>query len=65
MAKMPANVVINVNNDFIRGRTNSPSKASLRSASVTSNAFSILYHERMDTNNDLPDEKVRNPIDSS
>jgi len=32
---------------------------------VTSNAFSILYYERMETNNNLLDKEIRNPIDSS
>jgi len=62
---MPANVVMDVDNDFIRGRTNSPSKVNLKSVSVTSNAFSIPYYKRMETNNNLPNEEIRNPINSS
>jgi len=64
IARIPADTTIDINNDFIRGRMNSPSNASLRSALVTSNAFSVPYHKRIETNNDLPDKKVRNPIDS-
>jgi len=44
MAKIPANVAIDVNDDNSRGKLISPSKASLRSTLVTSNAFSIPYH---------------------
>jgi len=65
MARIPADTAMDINNDFIRGRMNSPSNTSSRSALITSNAFFILYHERMETNNDCPDEKIRNPIDSS
>ena len=65
MAFIPANVAMDVNNDFIRGRSNSPSKASSRSTSVLSAASSIPYHERMEIKNDLPDEDIVDPIDSS
>ena len=65
MARIPADVAMDIDNDFIRGKTNSLSNTSSRSISVTSNAFSILYHEKMETNNDLPDKEIRNPIDSS
>ena len=44
MAKIPANVAIDVNDDNIRGRLISSSKASLRSTLVILNAFSIPYH---------------------
>ena len=64
MARIQANMAMDINNDFIRGRINSPSKVSSRSILVTSNASSILYYERIKTNNDLPDEEIRNPIDS-
>ena len=64
MARIPANVTIYINRDLIRGRKNSHSKASLRSALVTSNAFSILYHKRLEINNGFLDKEVGNPVDS-
>ena len=65
MAKIPADVVIDVNDDNIRGRSFLPSKVSLRSTSVTSNASSIPYYEKMEINNNLLDKKVRDLVDSS
>jgi len=65
MAKMPADVVIDVDDDNIRGRSFLPSKVSLRSTSVTSNTSSIPYYEKMEINNDLLDKEVRDLVDSS
>ena len=58
-------MVIDVDNNFIRKRMNSSSKVSSKSTLVTSNASSIPYYERMETNNNLPNEEVRNLIDNS
>jgi len=66
MARIPANKTMNIDNyNDIRGRTTSSSKTSSRSALITSNASSILYHERMEINNNLLDKEFRDPIDSS
>ena len=51
--------------DITRERFNSSSKMSSRSASVVSDALSILYHLRMEINNDLPDKITVKLIDSS
>ena len=54
IARLPANMAIDVNNyNDIREKLTFPSKVSLRSTSVTSNASSILYYEKMKINNDL------------
>ena len=65
MTFIPANVAIDIYNDFIRGRSNFPSKVSLRSALILSAASSISYHERMEIKNNLPNEDIVDPIDSS
>ena len=65
MARILADIAMDINNDFIRERSNSSSKVNSRSALVTSIASSVTYHQRMETNNGLPDEEVREPIDSS
>ena len=65
MAKIPADVVIDVNDDNIRERLFLPSKVSLRSTSVTSNTSSIPYYEKIEINNDLLDKEVRDLVDSS
>ena len=53
----------NYNN--IRGRKSSPNKASSRSAFISSSVSSQPYHKRIVLNNDLPDEEVVEPVDSS
>jgi len=63
IALTPANMNVNIN--FIRERTNSPSNVSSRGTSVLLKAFSISYYERMEIKNNLPNEDIVNPIDSS
>ena len=57
MASLLANMAIDVDNNFFRGRSNSSSKVSSRSVLVTSIASSVSYHQRCyeysDTNNFL------------
>ena len=66
MTRILANKVMDINNcNDIRKRTTSSSKVSLRSASVTFNALSILYHERIEINNNFPNKEFRNSINSS
>ena len=64
MANLPSEMDMNVDYDIIRGRLTFSSKVSLRSSSVISNALSTLYHERMEINNNLPDENSRDSVDS-
>ena len=65
MANLPSEMDMDVDCNIIRGRSTSSSKASSRNSSVTSNVSSIPYYERMEINNNLPDEDLRDPIDSS
>jgi len=58
-------MAMDIDSNSVRERSNFPSKESSRSASVTLNISSIPYHKRIEINNDLPDEKVRNPVESS
>ena len=64
IARTLANVTIDINSDSIRERSNSSNKTSSRNTLVTSNASSVLYHERMEINNKFWDEKVENPANS-
>jgi len=65
MAKIPDNVAMDVDSDTIRRRLSFFSKASFKNTSVTPNISLILYHERIEINNDFPDEEVENPVYSS
>ena len=51
--------------DITRGRSTFLSKMNSKSISVVSNTSSILYHLKMEINNDLPDKITVKPIDSS
>jgi len=63
---MNINITKKVDNfNSARRRSPSPSNVSSRSASVKLKAFSILYHERIVVQNNLPDEELREPIDCS
>jgi len=50
--------------DIIRGRFAFSSKNSFRELSITSQASSMAYHERMEVINNLLSEDSQNPIDS-
>ena len=64
MARILAYKAIDVDNyNDIRGRTTS-SKLSSRSTSITSNTLSIPYYEKIEINNNLPDKKSIDPVDS-
>jgi len=65
MANLPSYMDMDVNCNCIRGRSASSSKINLREASILSNASSTPYHERMEMNNNLPDEDIWDSIDSS
>ena len=63
---LPAPEVMDINNyNNVRGRKSSPSKASSRSALISSSVSSQPYHKRMVLNNDLPDEEFVEPVNSS
>ena len=56
----------NVNNfDNIRRRRPSPSRVILRSTFIILKTSSILYHKRMEMQNEFLEEEFRKPIDSS
>ena len=62
-------LVININDvdnfNNVRERSPSFSKVISRSPSVSLSTSSIPYYERMVINNDLLDEELKEPIDSS
>jgi len=66
MTHTPASVAMNIDgfNSF-RRRNNFPSNVSFRSSSVLSKASSIPYFKRIEIKNDLPDEDIVEPINSS
>jgi len=62
----PAPEVMDINNyNNVRGKKSSSSKASSRSALISSSVSSQPYHKRMVLNNDLPDEEFVEPVNSS
>jgi len=62
IARTLAYKVINIDNfNNIRGRSTSPSKIS---PSISSTTSSILYYKKMEINNNLPDKKFTEPVDS-
>ena len=65
MAKLLSGIEINVDSNSIRKRSTSFSKASLESALVTLNNLFTPYHERMEINNDFPNENLRDLVNSS
>jgi len=69
MAWLPADSVMDIDDiNFsanVRGRSHSSSRATTRSTLLISSASSILYHEKMEINNDLPDDDFKKPVDSS
>ena len=66
MTHTPAGMTIDIDgfNSF-RRRNNSPSNVSFRSSSVLSKASSVPYFKRIEIKNDLPDEDIVEPINSS
>jgi len=65
MANSPSYMDMDIDSNIIRERSTSSSKMNSREASVLSNASTTPYHERMKINNNLPDEDVWDPINSS
>jgi len=64
MAHLPFTMDVDIN-DITRGKSTSSSKISFRSTSVVFDVLSILYHLKIEINNDFPDKITVNPIDSS
>ena len=66
MARILVYEAIDIDNfDNIRRRLTSPSKTSFRSSSISSTTFSILYHKKIEINNNLLDKKFTEPVNSS
>ena len=66
MTITPAYKTMNINNfNNIRRRSTSPSKTSSRSSLISFTTLSILYHKKIEINNNLLDEKFTEPVDSS
>ena len=65
MANLPFYIYMNIDGNYIRERSISLSKMNSRKALILSNTLSTLYHERMEMNNNLLNENVWNPINSS
>ena len=64
MARIPAYKAMNINNfDNIRRRLTSLSKTSSRSPSISSTTLSILYHKKIEINNDLLDKEFTEPVE--
>ena len=63
--KTLANVAMDIDSDITRKRSIFSGSKSSRSTSIVLKASSIPYYKRMEINNDLPNEKFVNPIDSS
>ena len=65
MARTLAYEAIDINNfNNIRERSTFPSKISSKSLSISFTTSFIPYHEKIEINNDLPDEKFTEPVDS-
>jgi len=72
MACLPVKSVMDINinkyidnYDNVRKRSPSPNSINSRSALVSSKASTISYYERIEIQNDFPDEEFREPIDNS
>jgi len=65
IANLPLYIYMNIDSNYIRERSISLSKMNSRKALILSNTLSTLYHERMEMNNNLLNENVWNPINSS
>ena len=64
MACIPASDVMNINNySDVRERTHFTSKASFRSALISSSVLSQPYYKKIVLNNDLSNEDFREPVD--
>ena len=65
MAQLPSIMDMDVNTDIIRGRSASSNRISSRESSTHLNASSVPYHKRMGIQNNLLNEDVQEPVDSS
>ena len=65
IANLPFYIYINIDCNYIRERSVSLSKINSKEALILSNTLFTLYYERMVINNNLLNENVWNPIDSS
>jgi len=65
MAQISSNIKIDVNNNIIRERSTFSSKAGSRNPLISSSISLVPYYQYIEVNNDLLDNKNREPIDSS
>ena len=65
MAKLPANMAMDINDDIIRERFTSSTRSISKSTLVSSTISSILYHQRMEINNNLSNKDLEKLIDKS
>ena len=65
IAKFSSNMDIDVNCNNIKKRSALSSKANSRSSLISSSTSSMPYHEYMDMNNNILDDNIQEPIDSS
>jgi len=64
MASIPSNIEIDVDIDMNREYLALSSKNSLRSLFISLSTSSVLYHQHMEINNNLPEEISTEPINS-
>ena len=65
MANLPSNMDMNINIDIIRERSTFSSRISSRESLTHSTVSLALYHEKMETMNNIMDEDIQNPVDIS
>ena len=65
MASLISNMDMDIDSDIIRGRSAFSSRISSRECSTHSNASSIPYHKRMKALNNLLDDTIQEPVNSS
>ena len=65
MASLPSNMDMDIDIDIIRGRSVFSSRISSRESSTHLNASTSPYHKQMEMQNNLLDEDVHKPVNSS
>ena len=65
MATLPSNIDIDIDSNIIRRRSVFYSKMNSRELSILSNTSFAPYHEKMEYNNNLPNEEIWDSVNSS
>jgi len=65
MTYIPSDTEMDVDNNIIKEKTSLSNKANLKSLSISSKPSTIPHHKCMEINNDLLDDEVWDPINSS